>query len=95
MIPVTRPDGGSVLVNPDRIESVHEAPDTVITLADGRKMLVRESASEIADRFRAYQRSIRVEDARFGGRRSSDPAADADPEQYTNPYRATMRRRED
>ena len=37
MIPLTRPDGTAVLINPDRIELVEETPDTVITLADGKK----------------------------------------------------------
>ena len=46
MIPLTRPDGTALLVNPDRIELVEETPDTVITLADGKKILVRETATE-------------------------------------------------
>ena len=50
MIPLTRPDGTAVLINPDRIELVEETPDTVITLADGKKMLVRETAAEVATR---------------------------------------------
>ncbi len=90
MIPLTRPDGSMFLVNPDRIETVEETPDTVITLADGKKLLVREAAAQVADRFRAYQRSLRS-DARFGGRRRTDPPAADDPGQYANPYRATMR----
>ena len=79
-----------LLVNPDRIETVEETPDTVITLADGKKLLVREAAAQVADRFRSYQRSVRS-DARFGGRRRSDPPVDSDPVQYTNPNRASMR----
>lgn len=90
MIPLTRPDGSTLLVNPDRIETVEETPDTVITLADGKKLLVREAAVVVADRFRSYQRSLRS-DARFGGRRRTDPAADDDPARYGNPNRATMR----
>ncbi len=78
MIPLTRPDGSTLLVNPDRIETVEETPDTVITLADGKKLLVREAAMVVANRFRSYQRAIRS-DARFGGRRRSDPPIDDDP----------------
>lgn len=59
MIAVTRPDGSMLLLNPDRVESIEETPDTVITLADGRKLLVREAADVIVARFTAYQRSIR------------------------------------
>ena len=88
---MTRPDGSGILLNPDRIETIQETPDTLVTLADGKKLLVRESASEIAERFQAWHRSIRVGEARFGGRRESDPPADADPALYGNPYRSTMR----
>ncbi len=90
MIQVTRSDGSSLLVNPDRIETIEETPDTVVTLADGKKLLVRERAAELADRFAAYQRFIRS-DARFGGRRRSDPPITLDPRQYANPSRALMR----
>jgi flagellar protein FlbD len=91
VIPVTRPDGSTLLINPDRIETVEDTPDCVITMADGKKLLVRESAAEIADRFRGYQRSIRVTDARFGGRRRNDPPARHDPTAYENPNRANLR----
>jgi flagellar protein FlbD len=91
MIPVTRPDGSTLLVNPDRIETIEETPDCVITMADGKKLLVRESAGEISTRFRAYQRSIRMTDARFGGRRRGDPPTTSDPAVYQNPNRANLR----
>ncbi len=58
MIPLTRPDGSALLVNPNRIEMVEETPDTVITMADGKKLLVRESAEQVADRFLAHQRAV-------------------------------------
>jgi flagellar protein FlbD len=91
MIPLTRPDGTPFLVNPDRIELVEETPDCVVTMADGRKVLVRESAEEVAARFRAYQRSIRLAETRFGGRRRGDPPATHDPKAYSNPNRANLR----
>ena len=91
MLPLTRPDGSVLLVNPDRIETIEETPDSVVTLADGKKLLVREPAAEIAERFRAYQRSIRQPDSRFGGRRVSDPPRAHDPKVYTNPNRANLR----
>ena len=91
MIPLTRPDGSVLLVNPDRIETIEETPDCVVTLADGKKLLVRESAEEIAGRFRSYQRSIRTGETRFGGRRRSDPPRADDPKAYTNPNRANLR----
>jgi flagellar protein FlbD len=90
MIPVTRPDGSTLLINPDRIETVEETPDCIITMADGKKLLVRESGAEISERFRAYQRFVRS-DARFGGRRSGDSPAEHDPAAYENPNRASLR----
>ena len=90
MIPVTRPDGSTVLINPDRIEFIEETPDTVVTLADGKKLLVRETAALVAERFRIYQRAIRT-DGRFGGRRRFDPPADMNPEAYEHPNRGSMR----
>jgi flagellar protein FlbD len=91
MIPLTRPDGSILLVNPDRIETIEETPDSVVTLADGKKLLVREPAAEIAERFRAYQRSIRTSETRFGGRRQADPPRAHDPRAYSNPNRANLR----
>jgi flagellar protein FlbD len=91
VIPVTRPDGSSLLINPDRIETIEDTPDCVITMADGKKILVRESAAEIADRFRQYQHAIHVPDTRFGGRRRSDPSRRIDPSAYQNPNRANLR----
>lgn len=90
MIPLTRPDGTSILINPDRIEMVEETPDTVLTLADGKKLLVRETASEVASRFHYYQRSLHV-NTRFGGRRAYDPPANHDPALYENPNRDNLR----
>lgn len=59
MITLTRPDGSSLLVNPDRIETVEETPDTVVTMTDGKKLLVREAAAVVAARFIDYQRGVR------------------------------------
>ncbi len=92
MIPITRPDGSGILLNPDRIETVEETPDTIITMADGKKLIVREAAREIAERFSAYQRSIRVRTSLFGGRRDTDPPTKDDPGLYGNPNRINMRR---
>lgn len=89
MIPLTRPDGTGLLVNPDRIETVEECPDTVITLADGKKLLVREAAATVAERFIGYKRTIHS-GARYGGRRRTDPGPDGDPSAYRHPNRADV-----
>ena len=51
---------------------------------------MRETAAVVAERFRLYQRSLRS-DARFGGRRRSDPPEDMNPEHYEHPNRGAMR----
>lgn len=69
MIMLTRPDGSRLLVNPNRIETVEQTPDTVITLADGKKLLVRESADVISSLFLAHHRAVHalVEGPQDGG----------------------------
>ena len=44
MIHLTRLNSASVTVNSDLIKYVEQSPDTVITLLNGEKILVRESA---------------------------------------------------
>ncbi len=61
MITLTRPDGSSLLVNPSRIETVEQMPDTIVTLADGKKLLVRETADEVASRFLAHFRAVHAQ----------------------------------
>ncbi|ATY85019.1 hypothetical protein CVV65_08870 [Kyrpidia spormannii] len=58
MIPLTRLNGSEVWVNALLIESVEASPDTVVTLSTGRKLVVRETVGEIADRVTDYYRSI-------------------------------------
>jgi flagellar protein FlbD len=60
VITLTRPDGSTLLVNPDRIETVEQTPDTVVTFADGKKLLVRETAADVAARFLTYHRAVRA-----------------------------------
>ncbi|GFI21917.1 swarming motility protein SwrD [Lachnospiraceae bacterium] len=47
MIEVTKINGVKILVNTSLIEMVEETPDTVITLTDGKKIIVKESRHEI------------------------------------------------
>jgi flagellar protein FlbD len=58
MIIVTRLHGTSVAVNCDLIERVEAAPDTVLTLVDGSRYVVRESVAEIVDKVRAFRASV-------------------------------------
>lgn len=47
MIEVTKINGTKILVNTNLIETVEETPDTVITLTDGKKLIVKESRHEV------------------------------------------------
>ena len=58
MITVTRFNGGAFALNPDLIERVEETPDTVITLVDGAKYVVRESVEEIVTRVRESKAAV-------------------------------------
>ena len=59
MIRATRLGGEGFIVNADLIKYVEEVPDTIITLRDGEKLYVRESAEEIVLRALAYGRATR------------------------------------
>lgn len=58
MIIVNRLNGERFGVNAEHIERVEETPDTVLTLVDGRKYLVRESLEEVIDRVVAYRARV-------------------------------------
>ena len=58
MIIVTRLHGTTVAVNCDLIERVEASPETVVTLVDGNRYVVRESVAEIVDRVRAFRASV-------------------------------------
>lgn len=58
MITVTRLNGPSFALNPDLIERVEATPDTVITLVDGTKYVVRESVDEVIARVRESKAAV-------------------------------------
>lgn len=58
MIIVTRLHGSTMAVNCDLIERVEATPDTVLTLVDGRRYVVRESVAEIVEKVRAFRASV-------------------------------------
>jgi flagellar protein FlbD len=56
VITVTGLSGGLLIVNVDLIVTVEQTPDTVITLINGDKLIVRESLDEIVDRTVDFRR---------------------------------------
>ncbi|HEY8342564.1 MAG TPA: flagellar FlbD family protein [Calditerricola sp.] len=60
MILLTRLNGSQFSLNAFLIETVEETPDTVITLVNGKKYIVRESMAEVVERVRAFLKEVRV-----------------------------------
>jgi len=58
MIQLTRLNNTRLAVNCDLIKYVEEAPDTVITLLNGEKLVVRETTADVILRVREFRRSI-------------------------------------
>jgi len=58
MISLTRLNNSSLTVNSDLIKFVEQSPDTVITLVNGEKNLVRESVEEVLQRIVEFRRSV-------------------------------------
>jgi flagellar protein FlbD len=59
MIRLTRLNQQSLVVNAELIKFVEETPDTVITLRNNEKVLVKERADEVVARAIEYARAIR------------------------------------
>ncbi|MGN8245010.1 flagellar FlbD family protein [Cellulomonas soli] len=55
MIVVTRLNGGQFGVNPDLVQRIDSAPDTILTLIDGSKFIVEESMQEVIDRVNEHR----------------------------------------
>jgi flagellar protein FlbD len=63
MIQLTRLNNARLAVNCDLIKYVEEAPDTVLTLVSGEKLVVRETTEQVIERVRAFRRSILAQSA--------------------------------
>lgn len=58
MIVVTRLGGGEFGVNPDLIQRIDSAPDTILTLIDGTKYIVAEPMSDVIQRVNEHRAQI-------------------------------------
>lgn len=58
MIQVTRFNGATYFINAELIQSVEATPDTVITLVNREKVVVKESVPQIIEEFIHYQRLV-------------------------------------
>jgi len=55
MIELTRLNGNPLVVNSDLIKYAEAAPDTVLTLVNGEKIVVLEPCAEVVNRTIAYR----------------------------------------
>lgn len=60
MIKVTRLDGTVLVINADLLEFVEETPDTILSLINDKKVMVREPADEIIEKVIAFKRRIHL-----------------------------------
>ena len=58
MIQVTRFDGTHIVLNANLIEHIEANPDTVITLVNRKKWIVKETADEVVEMVVNYQRAL-------------------------------------
>jgi len=50
MIELTRLNGNPMVLNSDLIKTAESSPDTMLTLINGEKLIVREQLSEVVER---------------------------------------------
>ena len=58
MIKLSRINGAEVTVNAELIETVDAAPDTIISLTTGKKLMVVESVDQVISKVLAYRRAL-------------------------------------
>jgi flagellar protein FlbD len=58
VIQLTRLNNSILVVNSDLIKFVEQSPDTVITLLNGEKILVRESAEDVMTRVVRFRKRV-------------------------------------
>lgn len=58
MIKLTGLDNKELVINAEHIEKLEQVPESVITLTNGNKYLVKESNDEIIDKVIQYKRKI-------------------------------------
>ncbi len=57
MVTVTRLNGKQFIINSELIETIEETPDTVITIRDGKKFIVKETLENLIEQIIIYKRS--------------------------------------
>jgi flagellar protein FlbD len=55
MIELTRLNGRPMMLNSDLIKTAESSPDTMLTLINGEKLIVRENIGEVVERVLVYR----------------------------------------
>jgi flagellar protein FlbD len=55
MIELTRLNGRPIVLNSDLIKTAEASPDTMLTLTNGEKLIVREPCAEVTERVLEYR----------------------------------------
>ena len=55
MIELTKLKGEKFALNDEHIETIEETPDTILTLMNGRRYIVRESTREVISLIEAFR----------------------------------------
>jgi flagellar protein FlbD len=64
MIELTRLNGNPIVLNSDLIKTAEASPDTMLTLINGEKLIVRENCAEVTERVIAYRARLLANVAR-------------------------------
>ncbi len=56
MIKVTRLNNSEIVINSELIEFVESSPDTIISLTDGKKIMVKETPDQIIRKVADFKR---------------------------------------
>lgn len=65
-------DSKPFVINADQIEKLEQIPESVITLINGRKYLVKESNDEIIEKVIQYKRKIFLGDVKQPSEKNSN-----------------------
>ena len=58
MIQLTKLNGNPLVLNSDLVKLIENTPDSVITLVNGEKIVVRESSEQILERIVEFRRRV-------------------------------------
>lgn len=60
MIELTRLNGEAFVLNAELIETIVSSPDTVVTLVNGHRYVVKESVDAVTEKVMQYKRKMKA-----------------------------------